>query len=79
MVMDITGLGALNESPLIKGAELQEFTKKLNLLSKEELKNAFEVSYKQMQTILDHSVPCIGCRRRYKQLTYYDSSIKVVN
>lgn len=65
MVMDITGLKALRESPLVKGKQVEEFAKKLNLLTMEEKKASFEVACKDMLSILDQTVPCIGCRRRF--------------
>lgn len=65
MVMDITGLKALRESPLVKGKQVDEFGKKLNLLTNEEKKASFEVACKDMLSILDQTVPCIGCRRRF--------------
>lgn len=65
MVMDITGLKALRESPLVQGKQLDEFCKKLNLLTIEERMVSFDVTCKEMFNALDRNVPCIGCRRRF--------------
>lgn len=65
MVMDISGLKALRESPLVHGKQLDEFAKRLNLLTMDEKRASFEVSCKDMLGVLDQTVPCIGCRRRY--------------
>ncbi|KAJ8686486.1 hypothetical protein QAD02_022280 [Eretmocerus hayati] len=73
MVMDITGLKALRESPLVKGKQVDEFAKKLNLLSMEEKRASFEVACKDMLSTLDSNVPCIGCRRSVERL-FYDLS-----
>lgn len=67
MVMDINGLGAICDSPLVCGKELDEFTRKLNMLTKEEIKASFEVTCKDMLAILGQAVPCVGCRRRYNK------------
>lgn len=65
MVMDIRGLRALRENPLVQGKQLEEFKKKLNLLTTEEKRASFEVACKDMLAVLDQTVPCIGCRRRF--------------
>jgi coenzyme F420-reducing hydrogenase gamma subunit len=70
MIMDITGLKALRESPLVQGKQLDEFSKKLNLLNIEEKRASFEVACKDMLIVLDQTVPCIGCRRRYTLLLF---------
>lgn len=64
MIMDISDLGAICDSPLIRGKQLDEFTRKLNMLTKEEVKASFEVACKDMLAILGEAVPCVGCRRR---------------
>lgn len=71
--MDITGLDAVCDHPVAKGKQLEEFTKKYNMLSKEEIKNSFEASCKDLLSILGQAVPCIGCRRRsVYQLELFD-------
>ncbi|KAL0112213.1 hypothetical protein PUN28_011938 [Cardiocondyla obscurior] len=70
MIMDISGLGAICESPLVNGKQLEEFTKKLALLSKEEIKASFEVTCKHIYDILNEAEPCVGCRRSVERLFY---------
>ncbi|KAG7188191.1 hypothetical protein KM043_017684 [Ampulex compressa] len=70
MIMDIGSLGAICDSPMIRGKHLEEFTRKLELLTKEELKASFEVTCKDMLAILGEAVPCVGCRRSVERLFY---------
>ncbi|XP_017791678.1 PREDICTED: gametogenetin-binding protein 2-like [Habropoda laboriosa] len=70
MIMDIHDLGAICDSPLVCGKELDEFTRKLNMLTKEEIKASFEVTCKDMLAILGQAVPCVGCRRSVERLFY---------
>ena len=64
MIMDITGLGAICDNPLINGKQLDEFTKKFALLTMEEIKTSFAVTCKKIVEILSAAEPCVGCRRR---------------
>jgi len=64
MIMDISGLGAVCDNPLINGKQLEEFTKKFALLTTEEIKASFAVTCKKMVEILNDAEPCVGCRRR---------------
>lgn len=64
MIMDISGLGAICDNPLIRGKQLVEFTRKLSMLTKEEIKVSFQVACKDILAILSQVVPCVGCRRR---------------
>ena len=61
--MDITALKIVNEDRP-SDIEYRDFQKKMKLLKKEELKQAFEVTHIQLQTVLDQFVPCVGCRKR---------------
>ncbi|XP_076303596.1 gametogenetin-binding protein 2-like [Lasioglossum baleicum] len=70
MIMDINGLGAICDNPLVRGKQLDEFTKKLDMLTKEEIKASFKVTCKDMLAILGQAVPCIGCRRSVERLFY---------
>ncbi|KAK1133649.1 hypothetical protein K0M31_011442 [Melipona bicolor] len=70
MVMDINDLGAICDSPLVCGKELDEFIRKLNILTKEEIKASFEVTCKDMLVVLSQAVPCVGCRRSVERLFY---------
>lgn len=64
MIMDISNLRAVSDSPLVRGKQLDEFTRKLDMLTKEEIKASFEITCKDMLIILSQTEPCIGCRRR---------------
>lgn len=64
--MDLNHLGYVNECPPVRGKQLDEFCRKLNMLTKEEIKASFEVTHKDMLAILGQVVPCVGCRRRYR-------------
>ncbi|XP_015121952.1 gametogenetin-binding protein 2-like [Diachasma alloeum] len=70
MIMDLSSLGYICESPLVRGKHLDEFTRKLNILTKDEIKGSFEVSHKDMLDILRQAVPCVGCRRSVERLFY---------
>ncbi|XP_043273261.1 gametogenetin-binding protein 2-like [Venturia canescens] len=70
MIMDLNNLGAVSDNPLVRGKQLEEFTKKLDILSKEEIKASFEVTCKDMLAILGQAVPCVGCRRSVERLFY---------
>ncbi|XP_015604468.1 gametogenetin-binding protein 2-like isoform X2 [Cephus cinctus] len=70
MIMDVNGLGAVCDSPLVRGKQLDEFTRKLNMLTKDEVKASFEVTCKDMLSILGQAVPCVGCRRSVERLFY---------
>lgn len=70
MIMDISNLGAVSDSPLVRGKQLDEFTRKLDMLTKEEIKASFNVSCKDMLGILGQTEPCIGCRRSVERLFY---------
>ncbi|KAL6260622.1 hypothetical protein P5V15_008142 [Pogonomyrmex californicus] len=70
MIMDVSGLGAICDNPLINGKQLEEFTKKLSLLTAEEIKASFEVTCKDMLAILGQAEPCVGCRRSVERLFY---------
>lgn len=64
MILDINGLGMICDNPLIRGKQLDEFTKKFNTFTREEAKASFEVTCKDVLAILGQTVPCVGCRRR---------------
>ncbi|GAB1866733.1 Gametogenetin-binding protein 2-like [Camponotus japonicus] len=70
MIMDISNLKAVSDSPLVRGKQLDEFTRKLDMLTKEEIKASFEITCKDMLTILGQTEPCIGCRRSVERLFY---------
>lgn len=64
MVMDISNLGFVNDNPMVKGKELEEFTNKYKVLSPKEVRLAFQVNRKDLLNILSQTIPCVGCRRR---------------
>ncbi|XP_014615270.1 PREDICTED: gametogenetin-binding protein 2-like [Polistes canadensis] len=68
MIMDVNGLGAICVSPLVRGKQLDEFTRKLDMLTKEEIKESFVITFKDILSILGHAVPCVGCRRSVERL-----------
>lgn len=70
MIMDVKGLGAICDSPIVRGKQLDEFSRKLDMLTKEEIKASFEVTCKDMLAILGQAVPCVGCRRSVERLFY---------
>ncbi|CAG5087264.1 Similar to CG2182: Gametogenetin-binding protein 2-like (Drosophila melanogaster) [Cotesia congregata] len=70
MIMDLNNLGYINESPLAKGKQLEEFKRKLEMLTKEEVKASFKVTHKDMLSILSQTVPCVGCRRSVERLFF---------
>ena len=64
MVMDVNGLGAISDNPLVRGKQVDDFSKKFDILTKEEARFSFRVSCKDLLSILGQTVPCVGCRRR---------------
>lgn len=66
--MDINRLDAICEHPPITGKQLDEFIKKLNILTEDEIKASFKICLKDMLNVLDQENPCVGCRRRYTYL-----------
>ncbi|XP_034946230.1 gametogenetin-binding protein 2-like [Chelonus insularis] len=70
MIMDLNNLGYINENPLARGKPLDEFIKKLNVLTKDEVKASFKATNKDILSILGQAVPCVGCRRSVERLFY---------
>ncbi|XP_011690104.1 PREDICTED: gametogenetin-binding protein 2-like isoform X1 [Wasmannia auropunctata] len=70
MIMDISGLGAICDNPLISGKQLEEFTKKFSSLTTAEIKASFAVTFKMVVEILNDAEPCVGCRRSVERLFY---------
>lgn len=48
----------------IKHKDLERFVKKFSILSNDELAVAMMVTTKDIMSLLAHTVPCVGCRRR---------------
>lgn len=70
MVMDLNGMGLVCDNPVVRGKELDDFLRKFNVLNSSELKDAFEVTCKDLLRILSQTVPCVGCRRSVERLFY---------
>ncbi|XP_022185265.1 gametogenetin-binding protein 2-like isoform X2 [Nilaparvata lugens] len=68
MVMDLSSMGFVYDNPPVRGKELEEFKDKFYTLAQPEVKDAFQVNYKDMLTVLDQTIPCVGCRRSVERL-----------
>lgn len=68
--MDLNSKGLVFDHPLVKGKELEEFTRKYSILSADELKKSLEVDRTEFMSVLSQSVPCVGCRRSVERLHY---------
>lgn len=64
MVMDLKSVALVSDNQHVKGKELEEFVRKMNLLTESELSNALEVTRSEIFHVLNQAVPCVGCRRR---------------
>lgn len=62
--MDLNELDLVRENVSLKNKDMEEFCRKYQLLSPHELKNAFQITIKDVVNILSESIPCVGCRRR---------------
>ncbi|GLV41944.1 uncharacterized protein CBL_00406 [Carabus blaptoides fortunei] len=70
MVMDLNSMGLICDNKPIKGKELEEFTRKVDLLTPTELSSALQVTKNDMVRVLNQAVPCVGCRRSVERLYY---------
>jgi hypothetical protein len=68
--MDLSQKGLVFDHPAVKGRELEDFTKKYQLLTPAELKHSFQVQTPVFTSVLSQSVPCVGCRRSVERLFY---------
>ncbi|CAG2060719.1 unnamed protein product, partial [Timema podura] len=68
MVMDLNYMGFICDNPTVRGKELEEFTRKYNVMTHSELKKAFSVGYHDLMQVLSQTVPCVGCRRSVERL-----------
>ncbi|GBP80894.1 Gametogenetin-binding protein 2-like [Eumeta japonica] len=64
MVMDLNTMGLICDNPQVKGREYEEFLRKYRILSTDELKAALRVDASEIFSVLNQSIPCVGCRRR---------------
>lgn len=62
--MDLNTMGLICDNKPVRGKELEEYTRKVDLLTPAELKAALVVSRSYLLRVLDEAVPCVGCRRR---------------
>lgn len=68
MVMDLRSLGLLTDHQQLKGKEIEDFGRKMSLLTEEELNCALQVTHLDIMHVLGQSVPCVGCRRSVERL-----------
>ena len=64
LVMDLKSVGLVSDNQQVKGKELEEFSRKISLLTEKELSVSLSVSQSEVFKVLNQSVPCVGCRRR---------------
>ena len=64
--MDDACLGCSKES--LKRKELERFVNKFHALSSDELAVALMVTNKDVMSLLQQMVPCVGCRRSVERL-----------
>lgn len=65
MIMDFKSTGLVCDNQHVKGKELDEFTRKMGILTDYGLNSALNVTRSDLLHVLNQSVPCVGCRRRY--------------
>lgn len=70
MLMDLNSKGLAIDNPPARGKELDEFTRKYNILSPDELKTSLEVKSADLIPIISQTVQCVGCRRSVERLFY---------
>lgn len=70
MLMDLNSKGLVIDYPLVRGRELDEFTRKYRILTFDELKASLEVNSADLIPILSQTVQCVGCRRSVERLLY---------
>lgn len=70
MLMDLNSKGLAIDSSHIKGKELEEFTRKFNLLTPDELRESLEIDSTTFLAVLNQCVQCVGCRRSVERLFY---------
>lgn len=70
MVMDLNSMNLGCDNPVVKGKALEEFTRKYNVLTIDEVREALQVNCKDLLSILSQTVPCVGCRRSVERVFY---------
>lgn len=71
MIMDLSDSNILCDAPTHKGKDFDSFMQKYSMLSMDDIKNAFQVTCKDLLDILSQTIPCVGCRRRYIYLQQF--------
>lgn len=61
-------MGLICDNPQVKGREFEEFMRKYRILTTDELKAALRVDASDIFNVLNQSIPCVGCRRRFVHL-----------
>ncbi|XP_017143780.1 gametogenetin-binding protein 2-like [Drosophila miranda] len=70
MLMDLNSKGLVIDSPLIRGRDLEEFSRKFRLLTEAERRQSLEIDSASFMAVLNQCVQCVGCRRRVERLYY---------
>ncbi|XP_062552982.1 gametogenetin-binding protein 2-like [Armigeres subalbatus] len=70
MLMDLNSKGLVFDQPLVRGQELDEFTRKYRVLTPAELRLSLNVPTIEFTSVLSQNVPCVGCRRSVERLFY---------
>ncbi|KAH8382919.1 hypothetical protein KR009_005795 [Drosophila setifemur] len=68
MLMDLNSKGLVIDSPMIRGRDLEEFTRKFKLLTEAERRQSLEIDSASFMSVLNQCVQCVGCRRRVERL-----------
>ncbi|KAH8344001.1 hypothetical protein KR084_003120 [Drosophila pseudotakahashii] len=68
MLMDLNSKGLVIDSPLIRGRDLEEFSRKFKLLTEAERRQSLEIDSASFMAVLNQCVQCVGCRRRVERL-----------
>uniref|UniRef100_A0A6P4FV82 Gametogenetin-binding protein 2-like isoform X1 n=1 Tax=Drosophila rhopaloa TaxID=1041015 RepID=A0A6P4FV82_DRORH len=68
MLMDLNSKGLVIDSPLIRGRDLEEFSRKFKLLTEAERRQSLEIDSESFMAVLNQCVQCVGCRRRVERL-----------
>lgn len=62
--MDIKSSGIICDNQLLRGKDLEEFSRKWNYLPEKHLEKALQITKSELMHVLNQNVPCVGCRRR---------------
>lgn len=70
MIMDLNTMGLICDNPQVKGREYEDFMRKYRILTAEELKASLKVDASDIFNVLNQSIPCVGCRRRWENMEH---------